>query len=317
MPSASPTHRFAIVTTSLTFVLIIAGGLVTSRDAGLAVPDWPLSFGSVNPPRWYAIENVRTEHGHRLIAFCAAVATAFLGLRIRRSERRRSVRILGTVAVVAVLVQAALGGLRVLNLSLDLAMIHGWFGQMFFAILVSIVTLTSAKWPNDPGRSSPAISRNVALLVGLIVTQLVVGIWIRHQGFAARPLAANPVFFVHAIIAFSIVAAALLARRSVERDTQGDDRDRLEPRCVLLLVLLVVQLLVGLATFGVTEIMVDQRQATFFESWIPTLHVAIGSAILASAISLALHTFAGAILAYDSGTWAAKPADRPSLEGSA
>jgi len=125
MPSASPTHRFAIVTTILTFVLIIAGGLVTSRDAGLAVPDWPLSFGSVNPPRWYAIENVRTEHGHRLIAFCAAVATAFLGLRIRRSERRRSVRILGTVAVVAVLLQAGLGGLRVLNLSLDLAMIHG------------------------------------------------------------------------------------------------------------------------------------------------------------------------------------------------
>jgi len=188
---------------------------------------------------------------------------------------------------------------------------------MFFAILVAIVTLTSAKWPNDPSRSSPAISRNVALLLGLIVTQLIVGIWIRHQGFAARPLAANPIFFIHAIIAFSIVAAALFARRSVARDAREDDRNRLEPRCVVLLSLLVLQLLVGLATFGVTEIMVDQRQATFFESWVPTLHVATGAAILASAVSLSLHTFAGSILAYDAGAWATRPADRSSLEGSA
>jgi hypothetical protein len=85
----------------------------------------------------------------------------------------------------------------------------------------------------------------------------------------------------------------------------------------VLLALLVVQLLVGLATFGVTEIMVDQRQATFFESWVPTVHVATGAAILASAVSLSLHTFAGAILAYDTGAWATPPANRSSLEGNA
>ena len=59
---------FARATVVATFVLIIAGGLVTSRDAGLAVPDWPLSFGTLSPPNWWQIDNVRTEHGHRLIA---------------------------------------------------------------------------------------------------------------------------------------------------------------------------------------------------------------------------------------------------------
>ena len=58
-------HRVAVVTLAATFALIIAGALVTSRDAGLAVPDWPLAYGELNPPRWYQIENVRTEHGHR------------------------------------------------------------------------------------------------------------------------------------------------------------------------------------------------------------------------------------------------------------
>ena len=293
---------------------------MTSRDAGLAVPDWPLSFGSINPPRWYAIENVRTEHGHRMIAFCAALATAVLGLRIRRSETRRSVRALGTVAVVAVLLQAGLGGLRVLNLSLDLAMIHGWFGQMFFAILVSIVTLTSASWPGEPASANPAkpanaaTSRNALFLIGLVTPQLVVGIWIRHQGVAARPLAGNVVFFVHAGLAFSIVAAAVYLRGNIERDASGN-RERLESRCTLLLGLLIVQLMLGLATFGATETMVYERQATFLESWVPTFHVAAGAAILAGSVSLALHVFADRIVFFDSNLWATRPTTRSIEEG--
>jgi hypothetical protein len=159
------------------------------------------------------------------------------------------------------------------------------------------------------------VSRNVAVLIALIVSQLIVGIWIRHQGFAARPLAGNAIFFVHAIVAFSIVAAALRLRSVVERDATGADRDRLEPRCVLLLGLLVVQMLLGLATFGVTETMVGERQATLFESWVPTFHVAAGAAILASSIAIALHTFAGRILAYDAGTGSTYQARRSSLEG--
>jgi cytochrome c oxidase assembly protein subunit 15 len=320
MPQPSPAHRFALFTTVLTFLLVVAGGLVTSRDAGLAVPDWPLSFGSVNPPRWYAIENVRTEHGHRVIAFCAAFATAVLGLKIRRSETRRSVRWLGTFAVFAVLLQAVLGGLRVLNLSLDLAMIHGWFGQMFFAVLVAIVTLTSAAWPGEPASANPAhpanaeTSRKAVVLVALVVSQLILGIWIRHQGVAARPLAANFIFFLHVATAFCIVAAAAVLRGSIERDASGN-RERLEPRCTAVLGLLVLQMMLGLAAFGATETMVYERQATALESWIPTFHVATGAAILAAAVSLTLHVFADRIVFFDSKLWAAPAATKSVEEG--
>ena len=107
-------RRAARFTAALTFLLVLAGGLVTSRNAGLAVPDWPLSFGSLNPPRWYAIENVRTEHGHRLIAACVALSTFVLGWLVYRHEARSWVRKTTALAVFAVILQAVLGGLRVL-----------------------------------------------------------------------------------------------------------------------------------------------------------------------------------------------------------
>ena len=68
-------HRFAVVLAGLVVLLIAAGALVKSKEAGLSVPDWPLSYGSLNPPKWWTIENVRAEHGHRLIAGAVALLT--------------------------------------------------------------------------------------------------------------------------------------------------------------------------------------------------------------------------------------------------
>src|SRR5438132_1757080 len=87
--------RFARFTVAATFCLIFIGGLVTSYGAGLAVPDWPLSFGQVNPAGWWRIENVRLEHGHRLFAEFVGLLTTILAIRIWKNEPRRAVRILG------------------------------------------------------------------------------------------------------------------------------------------------------------------------------------------------------------------------------
>ena len=73
-------HAFAVATMVATFVLIIVGGIVTTRGAGLAVPDWPLSYGQLMPERWYAMANIAAEHGHRMIA--AVVGIMMLGLAI-------------------------------------------------------------------------------------------------------------------------------------------------------------------------------------------------------------------------------------------
>jgi len=284
----------------MSLLLIVAGGLVTSRDAGLAVPDWPLSFGMINPPRWYLIDNVRSEHGHRLIAFCVAIATAFLGLRVRTVEKRPAVRRLAAAAVAAVLIQALLGGLRVLELSVDLAMVHGWLAQIFFCLLAALAALTSPHWPLRGGNRLPtALSRHTLLAIALVVSQLVVGIWIRHMGGDARPLAGNALFQAHLLLAGLVVWAVLRLQRMVV--AAGDQASRyLQRRSSLLVALVSVQLGLGLGAFAVTELMSYERQASLLESWVPTFHVAVGAAILATSVVIALHAFAQQALAHSS-----------------
>src|SRR5262249_9082253 len=135
MASDALLHRRAWIGLVGAFLLVIAGGLVTSRDAGLAVPDWPLAFGQINPPGWWRIENVRTEHGHRILAFFVACWTAFLLVSVLRRSSDLLTRRFTILAAGLVILQALLGGLRVLELSVDLAMIHGVVGQLFLASL--------------------------------------------------------------------------------------------------------------------------------------------------------------------------------------
>src|ERR1035441_6639486 len=106
-------HRFAIFTASCTLVLIVAGALVTSNDAGLSVPDWPTSFGS-----FYKMPNmvggVRFEHGHRMVAEFVGLLTIILAVWIWLADKLRLVRLLGLAAVATVIAQGVLGGLTVL-----------------------------------------------------------------------------------------------------------------------------------------------------------------------------------------------------------
>jgi cytochrome c oxidase assembly protein subunit 15 len=286
--SASTVHRATRILVGLTLGLVVAGGLVTSRDAGLAVPDWPLSFGTVNPPQWYAIENVRTEHGHRLIAGSVALATLALGWLILRRETRVSVRRLGIAAMAGVLFQAALGGLRVLHLSIDLAMVHACVGQIFFTLVVCLAAITSPHWiTTDASEGSQPDTSALRLtwgLAALVVSQLLLGIVLRHQGAAARPLTANLIFFVHAMVAFGIYAAAMQLRTVL-----SECGHYLQSRATLLVRLILAQLALGVITFALTEAMTYERQATLLESWIPTLHVAIGASILGLTSTLLLH----------------------------
>src|SRR2546428_13118361 len=103
-PNNRGLHRYAIFVAFATFLLIIAGALVTSNDAGLSVPDWPTSFGSFRMPRM--VGGVKFEHGHRMIAGTVAILTILLALWLWRSEPRAWVRNLGGVAVLVIIAQA-------------------------------------------------------------------------------------------------------------------------------------------------------------------------------------------------------------------
>jgi len=280
----------ARATVAATFVLIIAGGLVTSRDAGLAVPDWPLSFGTLNPPGWWQIANVRTEHGHRLIAGSVALLTLALAWVVHRSTSAAGVRRLTAVAAGLVLFQALLGGLRVLHLSVDLAMVHALTGQLFLCVVVAVATLSSPSWPQASMEPCTTVDlRRGVWLFALVLLQLVIGILVRHYGPEVRPLLGSHLFHVHVVLALAITWLASRDRAAARTAV----RPGAARRATFVLNLLYLQLALGLVTFAVTDTMGYDRQATAAESWIPTFHVAVGAAVLATAARSLLHAWAG------------------------
>ncbi len=194
MSAATPEwlHRFAAVLVCLVVLLITAGGLVKSKEAGLAVPDWPLSYGSLNPPRWWQIENVRAEHGHRLIAGAVALLTVALALAIGRREPRSWVRQLSWAAVATVFLQALLGGLTVLFfLPTPISVSHAGLAQIFLCLVVTLAAVTSRWWRENPSplassaasaASAAGVFRAAALTTAVVYTQILVGAVMRHTG---------------------------------------------------------------------------------------------------------------------------------------
>src|SRR3990172_145822 len=137
-------HRFSLLVASATFFLIIAGALVTSHDAGLATPDWPLSNGQFFPKM---VGNLFWEHGHRMVATTVGMLTIVLTIYLFIKERRRWVRRLGLFALLAVIAQGLLGGLTVkLLLPLPVSTAHATLAQLFFCATVSLAVFTSPGW---------------------------------------------------------------------------------------------------------------------------------------------------------------------------
>src|SRR6059036_568371 len=123
-------HRLAVVTAATTGVLLFVGGLVTSTGSGLAVPDWPLSFGQVFPPM---VGGVLFEHGHRLAASAVGCLTLALALCTVLADTRPGVRALGLLALFAVILQGILGGVTVLyRLPVAVSVTHACLAQIFF-----------------------------------------------------------------------------------------------------------------------------------------------------------------------------------------
>ncbi len=175
-------HRFTLFTAGCTFLLVLAGALVTSTGSSLSVPDWPLSFGQLFPPM---VGGVLFEHGHRLIAGTVALLTIGQAVFIQRAENRRWVKVLAWVAVGAVLVQAVLGGVTVLmHLPTAVSVAHAGLAQIFLCLNVSLALVTSSAWVWDhPGRLyyNP-LKKIIPWAVPLVYTQILIGAVMRHSG---------------------------------------------------------------------------------------------------------------------------------------
>ncbi len=143
-------HRIALILTCATFPLLFIGGLVTSKGAGLAVPDWPTTFGynMFLYPWSKMVGNIFYEHSHRLVASFVGFLTIALVLTFWLRERRGWLRWLGVGALGLVIVQGVMGGLRVVLLEDTLAIVHAATAQAFFALTVALAVFTSTGWQN-------------------------------------------------------------------------------------------------------------------------------------------------------------------------
>ncbi len=175
-------HRFAVIVACSTFVLIIAGGLVTSTGSGLAVPDWPLSYGQIMPPM---VGGIFFEHGHRMVAAFVGLVTTILAIWICRAEERRWVRWLGLAALMFVITQGVLGGLTVLFLlPTPISVAHATLAQTFFCILISLALFTSPEWrrnqPKIEDEGKPSLPTLALATTAVIYLQLILGALMRH-----------------------------------------------------------------------------------------------------------------------------------------
>ena len=185
---------YAKCVVAATFALIFIGGLVTSNNAGMAVPDWPLSFGSLNPEGWWGNIPVRLEHGHRLFASgVGLLVTVLFGWVWFGGKHPRALRVLTLVALIGVIAQGVLGGLRVTietggnpHLALRLRILHACVAQAELCLLVAIATLLSRGWITSvwtaAGANFSAIRRLAWTVVAAVYGQLIVGAAMRHIG---------------------------------------------------------------------------------------------------------------------------------------
>jgi cytochrome c oxidase assembly protein subunit 15 len=190
MSSAKSTtwlHRFAWFTAIATLFLICSGGMVTSKGVGLAVPDWPTTFGYnmflFPVSQW--VGGIFFEHTHRLIASTVGFLTIILAVWLWRGENRRWLRNLGFAALGLVILQGVLGGLRVTLLKDEIGIFHACLAQMFFGLLIVITLATSRLWQRLSLARTPerarALARVAIFTTVVIYVQLGLGATMRHQ----------------------------------------------------------------------------------------------------------------------------------------
>jgi cytochrome c oxidase assembly protein subunit 15 len=181
-------NRFAWFTAFATLLLICSGGMVTSKGVGLAVPDWPTTFGYnmfLFPiSQW--VGGIFFEHTHRLIASTVGFLTIILAAWLYWVEDRKWLRNLGFCALGAVVLQGVLGGLRVTMLKDEIGIFHACLAQAFLGLIVFIALATTKFWRslavgNPHSKRWHPIATCAVVVTLVIYFQLALGATMRHQ----------------------------------------------------------------------------------------------------------------------------------------
>src|ERR1700691_6087716 len=279
-------HRFAVFTACATLLLIVAGALVTSNDAGLSVPDWPTTFGSFYKiPRM--VGGVKFEHGHRMVAEFVGLLTIILAVWTWRVEKRRWLRFLGLAALATVITQGILGGLTVLFfLPAPISSAHAAVAQTFFCIAVAIAVFTERRWVEEQPRTEldhrrPALFTLTLLSIFVLYVQLILGAMFRHHGLSWWPHVIN-----------AGVVALVLAWTAIRAISVYPQIDAVRRPAIAMLGLMVAQLCLGFLAF-ITRVMWgrDAAQPEMPMVIATVVHVAVGAMLLATTVVLAIQVW--------------------------
>lgn len=177
-------HLYSRLVAACTLFLVFAGGMVTSTGSGLAVPDWPLSYGMLMPPM---IGGIFYEHGHRMVATLVGMLTIGLAIWLHRTEKRRWLRHLGWAALGGVCLQGLLGGITVLYfLPTAISVSHAGLAELFFATTVCIAIFTSPGWKRRVVyREQPqalGLATLTTIAAATVYSQILAGALMRHTG---------------------------------------------------------------------------------------------------------------------------------------
>jgi cytochrome c oxidase assembly protein subunit 15 len=294
-------HRYSRFVAACTVLLILAGSLVTSHDAGLSVPDWPTSYGwnMFTFPRSMWVANIFYEHGHRLIASSVGFLTIVLVVWLWAIEKRGWLRWLGIAALAAVVGQGVLGGVTVLfYLPPAVSTAHAGLAEIFFSLTVAIALFTSPGWNADTPSVDDQRLRHMATATTVaIYAQILVGATMRHTGAGLAipdfPLmfggivpdhwnAGIAIHFAHRVGA--IVVAAMAIATSVYVWRHHRDRVNLAQASLLIMTFIVFQVTLGALT------VLGRRQP-----WINSLHVVGGAIVLTTSLVITLWSWRGRI----------------------
>jgi cytochrome c oxidase assembly protein subunit 15 len=280
-------HWVALFGTVFTWPLLFVGGLVTTYRVGMAVPDWPTTFGAnmFLYRFWNASWGVFVEHGHRLYGSAVGLACVILAVWFLIAERRGWLKLLGVLTLLAVIGQGVLGGVRVQWNSQLLAAVHGCTGQAFFGLMAALCVFTSRSWMETGSRRVDAggIRRKALITLVLIYSQVIAGASLRH--FSAG-------LVVHIVLALATWghAAGLCWRVLRDRAAYPD----LRPSATAMAVLITVQVALGVAALvSLWPIDGIPREVTTLQAVLRTGHQANGALLLASSVALTLRAFKG------------------------
>lgn len=290
-------HRFAVFVAACTVLLIAAGGMVTSTGSGLAVPDWPNTYGHFmfSFPLERMVGGILYEHGHRMIASVVGMLTIGLAVWTWRVDPRARVRRLALLALAVVVLQGLLGGLTVIFLlPAPISIGHAALAQLFFCLIVTLALFTSRGWrePRVPFRQDRALAGLTLGTTLLVYVQILLGATMRHRhaGLAIPdfPLAFGRVVppfwtmdvgvhFAHRVGAVVVAVAVLAVCLHVWR--RHRTQAALVRAAALLLFLVAVQ-----ATLGAFVVL------SGLQPIVNTAHVVNGALVLATSLVLALRS---------------------------